>query len=250
VIKPDDKLLLHALLDGELDAAGTLAFEQRLAEELDLAAEYEHLKTLSAALRRHVGKPAAPDALRNRVAAIAASPTQKVRQAWSWYALAASVVIAAGLGSGLTWVVLKAPAPQMDVAQLLVADHMRGLLSGQPVDVVSSDRHTVKPWFSEHFALAPRVADLSAQGFSLAGGRIDVVAGLPAPTLVYRYGGHFISLTALPAARTAPAKPSSALDGYNILSWNDGELVYWAVSDIEKAKLENFRRFFETADRP
>jgi anti-sigma factor RsiW len=112
--------------------------------------------------------------------------------------------------------------------------------------VASSDRHTVKPWFATRFALAPKVVDLAAQGFPLAGGRIDVIAGAPVPVLIYRHNEHFISLTALPV-QVAPLHQADVIDGYSVEVWRDGGTEYWAISDIDPAELSKFRRAFEAA---
>jgi len=242
----NETLLTQAALDGELDAAGMLDFENRLAANASLAAEYGRLKTLREVMRRELVKPGAPPALRQRVAAMAA-PTIAVRPARApWRAMAASLIMAAGLGSASTWFALRPAIEDSNLAGTLVADHKRGLLSGQPADVASSDRHTVKPWFATRFALAPKVIDLGPQGFPLAGGRIDVIAGAPAPVLVYRHKEHFISLTAVPAQGSPPAG-AFVVDGYSVQVWRDGGTEYWAISDIDPAGLATFRQLFDAA---
>lgn len=242
----DETLLAQAALDGELDAAGVLDFENRLAANAALAAEYGRLKTLREVMRRELVKPVAPPALRQRIAAMAA-PFAAVRPARApWRAMAASAILAAGLGSASTWLALRPAIEDTNLAGTLIADHKRGLLSGRPADVASSDRHMVKPWFATRFALAPRVVDLGPQGFPLAGGRIDIIAGAPTPVLVYRHKEHFISLTALPAQGSPPAGAFVA-DGYSVEVWRDGGTEYWAISDIDPAGLANFRQLFDAA---
>ena len=202
-------LLAQAALDGELDAAGMLDFEKGLAANASLAAEYVRLKALREVLRRELVKPVAPQALRQRIAAMAApsiAPRLPRAARPPWQAMAASAILAAGLGSASTWLALRASVQDTNLADTLIADHKRGLLSGAPADVASSDRHTVKPWFATRFALAPKVVDLGPQGFPLAGGRIDIISGAPAPVLVYRHKEHFISLTALPAQGSPAAR--------------------------------------------
>lgn len=252
-MKPSDEvLLLNAAFDGELDAAGMLDVESRLAKDSALAAERARLEALRQAMRREIGKPSAPPALRRKVAAIAsqASTERRLRAPVYWRALAASVVIAAGLGAGAasTYLALHQAREGIAMADMLLADHKRGLLSGQPVDVASSDRHTVKPWFASRFALAPQVADLAAKGFPLVGGRIDVLEGQAAPTLVYRRNQHLISLTSLPARGPAP-RPEQTIDGYSIFGWREGATDYWAVSDVDPAELTRFRQTFDAAIR-
>jgi anti-sigma factor RsiW len=239
-----ETLLTQAALDGELDAADMLDFENRLAVNAPLAAEYGRLNSLREVMRRELVKPVAPPALRQRIAAMAAP--RVARAAPPWQAMAASAILAAGLGSASTWLALRPAIEDTNLAGTLVADHKRGLLSGQPADVASSDRHTVKPWFATRFALAPKVIDLGPQGFPLAGGRIDVIAGAPAPVLVYRHKEHFISLTALPAHGPPPPR-AFVVDGYSIQVWRDGGTEYWAISDIDPAELSKFRQLFEAA---
>ena len=128
---------------------------------------------------------------------------------------------------------------------LLVDDHRRALLAHEPIDVASSDRHTVKPWFDAHLALSPPVVDLSASGYVLVGGRVDVVNGAPSPTLVYRLREHLISVTALPPTRFSNGEGEfSAIDGYETMSWSGGGFVYWVVSDIPRLDLQAFITVF------
>ena len=121
----------------------------------------------------------------------------------SWRALAASIALTAVLASGSTWFVVGSQPPNTMIADALVSDHIRALMAPEPVDVVSSDRHTVKPWFNGRIPNSPRVVDLAKQNFPLVGGRIDVVGQTPVPTLVYRHAKHVMSVTAMPG-RTVP----------------------------------------------
>ena len=160
--------------------------------------------------------------------------------------MAASAAIAFAAGSIATLVGL-GPGSREPVPELLVASHMRALMASQSVDVASSDRHTVKPWFNGKLPESPRVVDLASQGFPLVGGRIDVIGLTPVPTLVYRARLHVISVTALALSRRASAAPHP-IDGYNVVEWTDGPLAYWAVSDLAAPELENFARAFRAGD--
>lgn len=244
----DDSLLAQAAIDGELDAAGMLDFENRLAANPRLAADYGRLRTLREVIQRELVKPVAPQALRDRIARMAppSRASAGTRTAPPWRAIAASAILAAGLGSASTWLALHSFVQESGRADTLVADHKRGLLSGQPFDIASSDRHTVKPWFAARFALAPRVLDLAAEGFPLAGGRIDIIEGVPVPVLIYRHKEHFISLTALPS-HAVPLPRPFIFDGYSIQVWRDEGTEYWAISDIDPAELAIFRQAFESA---
>jgi anti-sigma factor RsiW len=239
----DDRLLLNAYVDGELDPAHALEFEQRLAADPALAAAHARLVALRGAIAARVPREQASPQLRRRVAALA----RPQRASPGWRALAASVAVAFVAGSALTYAVrdFGAGAPG-ELPPVLVASHLRALMASQPFDVASSDRHTVKPWFNGKIPESPRVVDLSSQGFELVGGRIDVIDLVPVPTLVYKRRLHVISLTALPTK--LGASPPRTIDGYNIVDWTDGNLTYWAVSDLAAPELEDFARAFRAGE--
>jgi anti-sigma factor RsiW len=242
---PDDPtLLIHAYVDGELDPANALEIERRIAADPALAAERDRVAALRAALNRHFPREAAPAGLRARVEAIAA-PRKVARP--SWLALAASIALAAIVGSGATYVAL-APREAAPVQVAVLDAHIRAMMAPQAFDVASSDRHTVKPWFNGRLAEAPRVIDLASDDFPLAGGRVDVVDREPAATLVYRHRKHLISLVEVPAHGSADAAPvRRTRDGYNLVHWTEGGVTYWAVSDIGAGDLDAFVQKFRAA---
>ena len=245
---PDDpRLLVHAYVDGELDPANALAVEQRMASDPALAAECERVEALQQLLRERLPREAPPPALRAR---IEASVRMRHRPQPSWRALAASILVTAMVASGSTWLALapeQADTVQDRVQDGVVAAHIRSLMAPQPVDVVSSDRHTVKPWFNGRIAEAPRVLDLAKEDFPLVGGRLDVIGQTPVPTLVYRHRQHLISLMAVAAPDRASAPPAlRTVDGYNVLRWSDNGVAYWAISDVGVQDLRKFGELFRT----
>jgi anti-sigma factor RsiW len=245
----DPRLLVHAYLDGELDPAHALEIEQQIADDPALAAERDRVAALRRVIRERLPREAVPPGLAGRIEAAAGlrrtRPPSHPSSHPSWRALAASVALAALVGSGATWFVL-GPGKNDGVADMVVASHMRALMAPQSTDVSSSDRHTVKPWFNGRIAEAPRVVDLAGEGFPLVGGRIDVIGRAPVPTLVYRHRQHLISLSAVPALGTMPTMPSQ-IAGYNIVSWTDNGVAYWAVSDVAAADLATFAKAFRAA---
>jgi anti-sigma factor RsiW len=245
-IAQNDRLLLNAYIDGELDPAHALGFERRLADSPALADERTRIEALRGAMRERLPREPASPELRRRVAALARRQSPPASWRDGWAAMAASVAVAFAAGSIATFVAI-GPGGHEPVPELLVASHERALMASQPIDVASSDRHTVKPWFNGKLPQSPRVVDLAAQGFSLVGGRIDVIRLTPAPTLVYRVRQHVISLTALPASRRGDAAPRP-IDGYNLVEWTDGPLVYWAVSDVAAPELANFAKAFRAGE--
>jgi hypothetical protein len=160
----NDRLLLNAYIDGELDPAHALEFEQRLVDSPELAAERMRIEALRGAMRERLPRETASPALRRRVAALArprpfaADWGAKWGPSWGsgWAAMAASMAAAFVVGSVATYVAI-GPGGREPQAELLVASHMRGLMASQPIDVASSDRHTVKPWFNGKLPQSPRV---------------------------------------------------------------------------------------------
>jgi anti-sigma factor RsiW len=240
----DDRLLVHAYVDGELDPANARALEARMAEYPALAAERDRIEALQRALRMQFPLAPPPPGLRERIERAAGFRRAPARPTWA--ALAASVALALMLGSGTTFLTL---APRGDaVADAVVSDHIRALMAPQPADVASSDRHTVKPWFNGKIPESPRVVDLAKEDFPLLGGRIDVIAEKPVPVLVYGRRKHLISLAAVPAPGRPDAGPSAAeRNGYHLVSWTQGGVTYWAVSDVAASDLAHFTELFRTA---
>lgn len=246
--------LLNAAIDGELDAAGMMAVEASLAADPELSAEYRRLAALRHAIRGHIPRERAPEALRARVVAMAQAPHLQARvrprRAWlplqRYGSLAAALLVGVVVGAGgITR--LSPPATDNGDQNAIIAGFIRGRLSGQPVDVATSDRHTVKPWLAGKVAGATTVVDLKSDDFPLVGGRIDVVGTTPVPTLVYQRREHQIALTEIPDADSPSVSHVSAHEGYALLEWNDGGRRYVAVSDLPATELSAFGAAFRRA---
>jgi anti-sigma factor RsiW len=252
----DPTLLLHAALDDELDAAGAMDVEGRLAADPALAAEYTRFAALRDAIRTRLPRERASDALRARVIAMAQAPSQikltAPRRSWlqveRYRPLAASMVLGVALGAG-AYGLFERPSVDDDVQRALVAGFIRGRLSGQTVDIATSDRHTVKPWFGGKIAEATTVVDLKTDGFPLVGGRVDVVGRMPVATLIYQRREHQIALTEMLAssAEGSNVPRRETRDGYSILEWTEGGRLYAAVSDLPPAELDAFGAAFRRA---
>jgi anti-sigma factor RsiW len=241
----EDELILNAYLDGELDAIEAARFEQRLVADAALNAQIEKLRALRAVLRSDIAEDVPSPELRRRVMSNVKFVPRADKN--SWLPLAASFLMGAVLAGVTTFATLNYRAGD-DMAAEIVSAHVRALMAPQPIDVASSDHHTVKPWFNDRLAFAPTVADLGAKGFPLVGGRIDVVRVTPVASLVYSHGKHLISLTEMPNTRGAAAPVTSHLEkGYLALSWSDEGTTFWAVSDVAPNELENFAALFRAA---
>jgi anti-sigma factor RsiW len=245
--------LLNAYADGELDLERALEVEAHLADCAACRAQQEEIAGLGRRLGLGLTSYEAPAGLRRRLAEAGAAPTQDLPAARTvprrWQrrqllSLAASLLLAVALGSGTTYWTMRPAAPET-IAEEVVASHIRSLMAEHLIDIASSDQHTVKPWFDGRLDLAPSVVDLSPQGFTLVGGRLDYLAGEPVAAIVYKRAKHLINVFACPATKGAAHDGGAralAIRGYNILTWTTGDIAYWAVSDVNPQELETLRR--------
>ena len=148
--------------------------------------------------------------------------------------------VGAALAAAIVLTVL--PTSHPNIVAALVDDHVRALQPGHLLDVVSTNQHTVKPWFDGRLDFAPPVKDLTAQGFPLLGGRLDYLHGRSVAVLVYSHGKHVIELFVWPASGRAGVPPRAQLDGYNVVHWEANDMSFSAVSDLDPSALEEFVR--------
>ncbi len=231
--------LLHPYVDGELDAASVVAVGRHLAECESCARRLHDVEEL----RREIaeaGLEFAPRPELARKVAVAAKRVSRGPLGWwirpfAWgagmAAVAAALVILA-----LPAARVRGPAVQSEI----VDAHIRSLMTPHLVDVPSSDHHTVKPWFQGKLNFSPEVPDLAAQGFVLAGGRVDVVDGAPAAAIVYRRRDHVINVFVSAGGGRDERPRASAARGYNLVDWTKGGLSYRAVSDLNSSELRTF----------
>ncbi|MBI3451283.1 MAG: anti-sigma factor [Rhodospirillales bacterium] len=230
-------------IDGELDAATRDRVDAHLAGCAACREQYDAARNLGVRVRRQAQRFAAPAHLAARIAAAldaqAATGARPRFTAWRQLGLAASFVLAMVFSSGLTWLV--ADTGRTDrLADQVVASHVRSLMVEHLTDVASSDQHTVKPWFAGRLDLSPPVRDLTVFGYPLVGGRLDYLDGRPVAALVYRHRQHPINLFVWPAGGSAGVFAPAVRQGYNLRSWRDGGITFWAVSDLNPADLEKF----------
>ena len=243
-------LLVQAEFDGELDAAqiANLRIHRQQcsicqAAELDLTRAQELLSEMP--------YEPTPDAVRERVfAALDMARPKPVPQPvtypfssrFHWWRHSA---VGFGLGAASAAAVLflaLSPAEQ-GLTEQVVAGHVRALQPGHLEDVLSTDEHTVKPWFDGRIDFAPPVKDLASAGFPLKGGRLDYIHERPVAALVYQRDKHIIDLFAWPAAGEAkPVEEFTERDGYNVLHWVKNSMDLWAVSDVAPDQLHKFVR--------
>lgn len=196
------------------------------------------------AIRRAGTYHRAPDPLKRRLAQMVRRDTSPRVSLRSW-ATAASVLLAVVLGSSGTAFWMNLREREQSLTSEMVDGHVRSLLAGHLTDVASSDQHTVKPWFHGRLDYAPPVADTTAEGFPLVGGRLDYVDHRSVAALVYRHDKHPINLFVLPTPASDRGSEAMTRNGYNILHWTRQGFDYWAVSDLNAAELLDFEKLLE-----
>ena len=234
---------LHGYLDGELDASRSAEFERHLETCRECANALAAEESLRSSLQHSGLYEHAPVSLRKKIRAglQAAGPSSVSERipAWRWLAVAASILLVAGI-SWYAWPrpgVNSADAAPFTAAEMIDA-HVRSLQPGHLTDVASTDQHTVKPWFTGKLDFAPPVKDYSEEGFPLVGGRLDVLAGRNVAALVYMRRKHVINVFVMPTKEAdTPIHPPGLRQGYQWLHWRRQGMEYCAVSDVSLSDL-------------
>ena len=234
--------LLDAWYDGELDPPRSAALERHLEECPRCAALREARSALSEVLVESATRYSAPASLRKKIEAEVRPPPAIVRpprmMPWRGLAIAASMALFVVIGWNAWHAQTHDAAPEL--AQEVVADHIRSLMVNHLSDVASEDRHTVKPWFMGKLDYSPPVTDLASDGFTLVGGRLDYASGHPVAALVYRRGAHVINVFVWPTRAEEDAQPQPRWlndHGYHLANWTAAGMTYWAVSDVDPGEL-------------
>lgn len=243
---------LALYFDGELDRASSRELELHLDGCAACRQQLIELDTLRRQVRAAAPRSRAPEALRARITAStrdAPAPTERSRRRprVTWLALAASWVVAFVLGGSLigSWQHQRSDSDLL--AHDLFASHWRALAANSPIDVVSSDRHTVKPWFAGKLAQAPSVVDLAAMGYPLVGGRLDYLGDQRVPVLVYRHGQHLIDVFVVPSSQAVNLAAVRQSDGYTAVRTRLGDQSAVIVSDMDASELQRLRVLLESA---
>jgi anti-sigma factor RsiW len=243
----DASVLVHALADGELDAGHAREVEVHAAACRSCAAELVAAREMKHLLWRTDLQFTPPASLRARIEGAIPKPQPIADRRALLKGFALGTAMSALAASGIGFVVLRDARGERLMGEAISA-HLRSLQSEHLTDVLSTDQHTVKPWFNGRIDLAPPVPDLTAQGFTLIGGRLDFIDGRPVAALVYRRRAHVINVF---VGQGLGAAPSSAqlhvVQGFNVLRWRNGGLSVTAVSDLNAQELEEFGSKFAAA---
>jgi anti-sigma factor RsiW len=242
---------IHGYFDNELDALGAAEFERHLEECPECAAALNSLKSLRLSMSRSELYEKTPPLLRRKVlndtqsaSPVSSTPTiSSARTPWSWLAVAAALILFAYAGWRVASVYRGVNKDDVLAAEVVDA-HLRSLQPGHLTDIISTDQHTVKPWFDGKLDFSPPVRDFVEQGFPLQGGRLDVVHGRTVAALVYGRRKHLVSVFIWPIAELKTAPRAGSSQGYQWLDWRKGGMEFYAVSDTSSSDLEQLQRLF------
>ena len=240
-----EETLLHALVDGELDAGHAREAEGHVAGCGRCAAQLRDYRGLHAAMSAPGVRYEAPESLRRRIEA--ALPTTIERQPRALAPGRRSLLKGFAMGSAMSTalaacLVLFVVHTQEDqrIVGDVVSAHLRSLQGNHLIDVQSTDQHTVKPWFNGRLDVAPPVIDLTSQGFTLIGGRLDYIEGRPVGAIVYKRRAHVINLFVSQSVGSESGATMEKLQGFTVWSWAWSDLNFRAVSDINPEELQEF----------
>ena len=247
------RTVVHAYFDGELDAVRAAEFERHLENCGECVSALEAQETLGSALQRAQLNEKAPAAMRQKVLAnirpAASTPVAPLmllprRQVpWQWLAAAAVMLLLAYIG-WRTIPALRAENYQSVVAAEIVDAHLRSLQPGHLTDVLSTDQHTVKPWFDGKLDFSPPVQDFANDGFPLQGGRLDVVHGRTIAALIYARRKHLISVFIQPTQENTQPLRSGSQQGYHWTAWRNNGMEFCAISDVSPSDLQQLQQLF------
>ena len=234
--------VLHGYFDSELDALGAAEFEHHLEQCFDCISALDALESLRSSMIIAQLYEKAPAPFRRKVLTRLSS-AGPARTPWRWLAVAAAFLVVGYAG----WRVIpiqRGGNYETVLAAEIVDAHLRSLQPGHLTDVVSTDQHTVKPWFDGKLDFSPPVQDFTDQGFPLQGGRIDVVHGRSVAALVYARRKHSVNVFVWPTDEKDDTPRFGSQQGYQWIDWRKGGMEFCAVSDAAPSALEQLQVLF------
>jgi len=245
--------LLSGLIDSALGPIARLRVHHHVAGCEACAARLEELRAMQAALRTKLPYHRAPPGLAARIGAALPreDPPPVVARTGPrrWFPIPAFSVAGTGFAGALAGVALTVAViggqndqTRNDQTRDVIDSHLRSMQAAHLTDVQTSDQHTVKPWLSARLDVSPLVRDLKDDGFPLIGGRLDYVDGHPAAAVVYQRAKHVINLFAWAASGANEPFRDETRQGFNIVTWRQSGIRYYAISDVEADQLAQFAR--------
>jgi anti-sigma factor RsiW len=246
----EGEILLHALLDNELDAGNAREVEAHVENCSRCAPQLREFRELRQAMPIGQLRFTAPASLRQRIEkAFPAAPQLASSRRSVLKGFVMGTALSTAMAASLVVAVVRTDQDQRVLGDIVSA-HVRSLQADHLTDVRTSDQHTVKPWFNGKVDIAPPVVDLTAKGFLLLGGRLDYIGGQTVPSIVYRRRTHVINLFVAQGASETRQVRLETMHGFNIQRWAAGGLEFFAISDINAEELREFVEKFEAALHP
>lgn len=231
----ETQAFMDGYVDGELDLVRSIELERHLHECPACAELHRSRMAVRSAMSAGSLRYQAPATLKSAVRARLGE--RKRRFSWT------PVAILAAASMAILAIYINRQGNRIE--REVVDSHIRSLMAGHLTDVVSTDQHTVKPWFAGKIDFSPPVRDFSSAGFPLVGGRIDYFDNHPVAVVVYRRNQHVINVFAWRAAGANQAPRDSGERGYNIVGFARDGIEYSVVSDLNTGELREFVRTFE-----
>jgi len=240
---------LDAYVDGELTENKRHDFETHLRTCLSCAGAILFRVQMKRAIQI-AGKRYTPGAeFRRRLQRdIRAKQPHRLRSRWTL----AAVVLATSIVAGVTSVHLERVRLHSDSVYGEIADlHVSTLASSSPVDVISSDRHTVKPWFQGKIPFTFNLPELETSEFSLVGGRVTYLDQTPGAQLIYQIRKHRISVFVFAEDSLAGKLPLHSGTGrtrsFNSETWSQAGLRYFVIGDASASDIRSLSGLLKTA---
>ena len=242
--------LMTAYIDGELDTSSAVLCAAHIEHCAACGESWQQMRELKASVKQHAQFHRAPEHLRQRI--LAALPKAEVKpkkqsqlqpqSRWAWLNLGLTGAMATACALMLTLYV-QMPSMQDRIEDEVAASHARSLMAEHLSDVVSTDQHTVKPWFTGKLDFSPTVYDFAQQGYPLLGGRLDYIDKRPVAAMAYKHRLHVINLFVWPQTRqNATPDVATAKQGFNMLHWTGAGMNYWLISDMNAQDLTEFKQ--------
>jgi anti-sigma factor RsiW len=238
---------IHGYFDGELDAVRSAEFEQHLERCSQCQAALEGIDSLRMQLQQsdlyEHASPELREKIRKQIAQETSNTPFTPRLSWKTWFLVPAFGTLATAAALITIMLFVIPSHrEATLTAELIDAHVRSLQPGHLFDVQSTDQHTVKPWFDGKLDFIPPVADYSAQGFPLVGGRLDVVDGHNVAALVYARRKHFINIFIWPERnKESIPERSGSRQGYNWLAGQSGDMQIYLISDVAASDLRELK---------
>ncbi len=241
--------VVHGYFDNELDALRAAEFEAHLEQCSECVAALDALESLRSTINTAQPYEKMPASFRKKILAdlhvktpTAITPPRAITD-WRWLAVAAAFLLL--IYGGWRFASLNhGDSRENLMASKIVDAHLRSLQPGHLEDVISTDQHTVKPWFDGKVDFAPPVRDFTEQGFPLQGGRLDVIDNRTVAALVYGRRKHVVNVFVWPTAEKDAAPRTGSIQGYQWIDWRKQGMEFYAVSDAAAPDLDQLQRLF------